>query len=90
MSTTAQTHPRRPARSEPGAALRWVMAFALLGVSALVVVTGIRTAHLGDLAPIRPVHVVAPIDRSSPPPGAPPHHRPAIRGVPTSSIHPDD
>lgn len=90
MSTTAQTHPPRPARFEPGAALRWVMAFALLAVSVLVVVTGIRTAHLGDVAPIRPVHVVAPIHRVSPPPRRTAPAPSRSRGVPTSSINPDD
>ena len=90
MLTTAQTHTSRPAGSEPGAILRWVMAVALLGVSALVVLTGIRTAHLGDLAPIRPVHAIAPIHRSSPRPGrtsSAPSPRP---GAPTSSIRTDD
>ncbi len=67
MSTSTPIHPRH-GRSEPGTLLRWVMVTALLGVSVLVVVTGIRTAHLGDLSPIRRVHAVSPIAYPSPPP----------------------
>jgi hypothetical protein len=98
MSTSAPIHPRRHGRAEPGAVLRWVMAAALLGVSALVVLTGIRTARLGDLAPIRPVHVVAPIRSTVPlptPVTATPSHAagassPGVHGAPAPSLHADD
>lgn len=98
MSTSAPINPRRHGRAEPGAVLRWVMAAAVLGVSVLVVLTGIRTAHLGDLAPIRPVHVVAPIRSTVPlpvPVTTAPSHRagassPGVQGAPAPSLHADD